>query len=161
MTFEYLNDFRVFEWILSLWMISLCLNLEILIDFSGLLFTFDFLIDSRLFNYYRVFQWLSSIWMIIEIFDYFREFGRYSSIWMKYEFMIDFRVFELFSRISIILKFIIPPLTPICKASREGTREAYFRGFEWFSSIWMIFGILIYFRIFLWLSSFWLIFEFF
>ena len=74
--------------------------------------------------------------------------------------MIDFRVFEWFSRNSTNLKFIIPPLPPICNASREGNREVYFRGFEWFCSIWMIYLILIYFRIFVWLSSFWLIFEF-
>ena len=139
MTFEFLNDCRVFEWILGLWMISLCLNLEILIDFSGLSLIFDFL------NYNRVFQWLSSFWMIIEIFDHFREFGRYSSIWMNYEYMIDFRVFEWFSRTPIFLKFIIPPLPPILMPpERVHGKHIFedlndFRVFEWFSRFWFSF----------------------
>ena len=177
MTVKFMNDFRVFQWFSTFWMILQNFNdFEYLNEFWAiewfpcfwiwrfwLIFladhwfsTFWFILDFLIIT-----EWLSSIWMIIEIFDYFREFGRYSSLWMKYENMIDFRVLEWNSRISIFLKFIIPPLTPICKASREGTREAYFRRFEWISSIWMIFEILIFefffdYQVFDWYSSFWI-----
>ena len=103
--------------------------------------------------------------MIVEYLNDYRDFWSFSRIWKIFEYLDeirvhDFSVFAWFSRISIILKFIIPPLPPICNASQEGNWEAYFRRFEWISSIWMIFEILIYFRVFVWLFRFRLIFEF-
>jgi len=77
-TFEYLNDFREYEWFSSIWKI-----LEYLNDF-------------------RIFEWIFRIWIIIEYLNDFRLFELFSSIWMIFGSLNDFRVFEWFSSIWMI-----------------------------------------------------------
>jgi len=101
MIFEYLNDFRVFEWFSSIWVIF-----EYLSDFRGFEWFLSFWMIFEYLNDFRVFEWFSSISMIFEHLNDFRAFDWFSSIWLIFKHLIDFRAFDWFSSLHIENSFL-------------------------------------------------------